>query len=159
MSVSLRSHGLQQAKLACSSLSPGAHSNSCPLCQWCHSTISSSVTPLSYLQSFPTLGFFLHWVSSLHQVAKVLELQLQHQSFQWISRVNFLRTDWYDLLAAQGALKSVLHHHNSKAVFCSAQLSFCPILISLHDYCKNYSFDYTRAFERIGFGESYSCPG
>ena len=46
-------------------------------------------------------------VISLHQVAKVLEFQLQHQSFQWIFRT--------DLLAVQGTLKSLLQHHSSKA--------------------------------------------
>ena len=55
------------------------------------------------------------WVSSSHQVAKVLELQLQHQSFQCIFRTDFLRTDWFDLLAVQGTLKSLLQHHSSKA--------------------------------------------
>ena len=47
------------------------------------------------------------WVSSSHEVAKVLEFQLQHQSFQWIFRT--------DLLAVQGTLKSLLQHHSSKA--------------------------------------------
>ena len=55
------------------------------------------------------------WVSSLHQVAKVLEFQLQHQSFQWTPRTIFFRMDWLDLLAVQGTLKSLLQHHNSKA--------------------------------------------
>ena len=65
-------------------------SNSCPLSQWCHPAISSSVVPFSSrLQSFPALGLF-QWVSS-HQVAKVLELQLQHQSFQWLFRDDFLQ--------------------------------------------------------------------
>jgi len=54
-------------------------------------------------------------VSSLHQVAKVLEFQLQHQSFQWIFRTDFFRIDWLDLLAVQGTLKSLLQHHSSKA--------------------------------------------
>ena len=49
------------------------------------------------------------WVSSLHQVAKVLEFQLQHSGL-----ISF-RTDWLDLLAVQGALKSLLQHHSSKA--------------------------------------------
>ena len=57
-------------------------------------------------------GLF-QWVSSSHQVAKVLELQLQHQSFQWIL-ISF-RIDWFDLLAVQGTLKSLLQHHSSKA--------------------------------------------
>ena len=44
------------------------------------------------------------WVSSSHQVAKVLEFQLQHQSFQWIFRTDFFKIDWLDLLAVQGTL-------------------------------------------------------
>ena len=52
---------------------------------------------------------------ALHQVAKVLELQLQHQSFQWIFRVDFFWIDWFDLLVVQGTMKSLLQHRNSKA--------------------------------------------
>ena len=53
-----------------------------PSSRWCQPTISSSVIPFSScLQSFTASGSF-QWVSSLHQVAKVLELQLQHHSFQ-----------------------------------------------------------------------------
>ena len=72
------------------------------------------------------------WVSSSHQVAKVLEFQLQHQSFQWIFRNDFLY-DWrFDLLAIQGTLKSLLQHHSSKASIpqCSA---FFTVQIS-HPY-------------------------
>ena len=56
-------------------------------------------------------------VSSWHQLAQVLELQLQHQSFQWI-----LRLDWCHFLAVQVTLKSLLQHHNLKAsvLWCSA---------------------------------------
>ena len=67
-------------------------------------------------------GLF-QWVSSLHQVAKVLELQLQHQSFQWIFRTDLLRMDWLDLLAVQGTLKSLSNTTVSKYRFFSAQLS------------------------------------
>ena len=56
-------------------------------------------------------GLF-QWVSSSHQVAKLLELQ--HQSFQWIFRVDFFRNDWFELLAVQGTLKNLLQHHSSK---------------------------------------------
>ena len=59
-------------------------------------------------------GLF-QWVNSLHEVAKVLEFQLQHQSFQWISRTDLFRMDWLDLLAVQETLKSLLQHHSSKA--------------------------------------------
>ena len=53
-------------------------------------------------------------------MAKVLELQ--HQSFQWIFKVDFLLINWFNLLSAQGALKSLLQHHSSKAsvFWCSA---------------------------------------
>ena len=59
-------------------------------------------------------GLF-QWVSSLHLVAKVLELQLQHQSFQKYSVLISFRMDLLDLLAVQGTLKSLLQHHSSKA--------------------------------------------
>ena len=59
MSNSLRPHGLQHARLPCSSPTPRAYSNSCPLSRRCHLTISSSVIPFSScLQSFPTSGSF-----------------------------------------------------------------------------------------------------
>ena len=79
---SLWPHELQHARLPCPSPTPGAYSNSCPLNQWCHRTIWSSVVPFSsHLQSFLHHGLF-KWVTSSYQVAKVLEFQLQHQSFQ-----------------------------------------------------------------------------
>ena len=82
MSNSLRLHELQHAWLLCPPLSPGVCSDSCPLSQWCYLTILSSATPLLF-----------QWVRSLKKVAKILELQLQHQSFQWIFRVDFCY-DW-----------------------------------------------------------------
>ena len=62
------------------------------------------------------------WVSPLHQVAKVLEFQLQHQSFQRIFRTDFSRMDCLDLLEVQGTFESLLQHHSSKASIlrCSA---------------------------------------
>ena len=59
-------------------------------------------------------GIF-QWVSSLHQVAKVLEFQLQHQSFHKYSGLISFTMNWLDLLAVQGTLKSLLKHHSSKA--------------------------------------------
>ena len=53
------SHGLQHVRPPCPSPTPGVYSNSCPLCWWCHPTISFSVIPFSScLQSFPASGFF-----------------------------------------------------------------------------------------------------
>ena len=76
--------------------------------------VGDAIQP-SHSLSFPSLPAFnlsqhqdlFQWVSSLHQVAKVLEFQLQHQSFQWIFRT--------DLLAVQGTLKSLFQQHRSKA--------------------------------------------
>ena len=85
----------------------------------------------------PTFNLSQHWglfqwVSSSHQVAKVLEFQLQHQSFNEYSGLISFRTDWLDLLAVQGTLKSLLQHHSSKAssLQCSA---FCIVQLS-HPY-------------------------
>ena len=66
-------------------------------------------------------GLF-QWVSSSHQVAKGLELQLQHQSRNQHSGLISFRMDWLDLLLVQGTPKSLLQHHSSKAsiLWCSA---------------------------------------
>ena len=77
-------------------------------------------------------GLF-QWVGCLHKLAKILELQLQHQSFQWIFRVYFLRIDWFDLLAAQGTLKSFLQHHSCKASVLQHSAFFVQLS---HDYWK-----------------------
>ena len=87
---SLWCHGLQHTSLPCLSLSSGACSNSCPLSWWCHPTILSPVIPFSSCpQSFPaSRSFLMSWL--FYQVAKVLELQLKHHSFQWTFRIDFL---------------------------------------------------------------------
>ena len=55
----LRPHGLQHARLPCPSPTPGVYPNSCPLSEWCHPSISSSVIPFSSCpQSFPESGSF-----------------------------------------------------------------------------------------------------
>ena len=75
-------------------------------------------------------GLF-QWVSSSHQVAKVLEFQLQHQSFQWILRTDIsFRVDWLYLLAVQGTLKSLLQHHSSKASILRCSAFFIVQLLS-----------------------------
>ena len=57
--LSLELHGLQHARPPCLSPTPRVYSNSCPLSQWCHPTLSSSVIPFSSrFQSFPASGSF-----------------------------------------------------------------------------------------------------
>ena len=83
--------------------------------QLTHPLLSPSPPALNLSQQ---QGLF-QWVSSLHQVTKILELQ--HQSFQWMFRVDFLWIDWLYLLAVKGILNSLLQHHNSKAsILCHA---------------------------------------
>ena len=89
MSDSFRPHGLQRTRLPCSSPTPRAYSNSCPSSQWCHPIISSSC-PLFLLPSSPPIIRVFPNESALRIMAKVLEFQLQHQSFQWIPRTDLL---------------------------------------------------------------------
>ena len=90
VSNSLGPHGLQHPRLPCQSPNPRACSNSCPLNWWCHPTITFSVIPFSScLQTFQHQGLF-QWVNSSHEVTKVFKFQLQHQSFQWTLRTDFL---------------------------------------------------------------------
>jgi len=119
----LWTHGLKPIRPPCPSLTPGVYSNSCPLSRWCHPSTSSSIIPFSSLPQYLShhQGLF-KWVSSSQQVAKVLEFQLQHQSFQWIFRMISFRMDWLYFCAVQRTLKSLLWHHSSKAsvLQCSA---------------------------------------
>ena len=76
MSDSLRPHESQHARPPCSSPTPGVHWDSCPLSQWCHPAISSSVSPsLPAPNPSQHQGLF-QWVNSSHEVDKVLEFQL-----------------------------------------------------------------------------------
>ena len=62
----------------------------CPLSQWCHPTIHLLPSPFPPALNLSQHQGLFQWVGSLHQVAEVLEFQLQHQSFQWIFRADFL---------------------------------------------------------------------
>ena len=84
------------------------------------------------------------WVISLHQVSKVLELQLQHQSFLWIFRVDFL----WDWLVWSPCCPRDCREYSPAPQFRSISsltlsLPYGPALKSVHDYWKNHSFDYT----------------
>ena len=95
-------HGLQHIRLPCPSPTPGACSNSCPSSQWCHPIVSSSIFPFSScLQSFPASGSFASGGQSTG-------VSRQHQSFSEYSGLISITVDWFDLLAVQGNLKSLL---------------------------------------------------
>ena len=116
VSNSLQPHELQHARPPCLSPTPGVHPNPCPLSQWCHPTISSSVVPFSsHLQSFPASGsfqmsqFFESGGQSIGVSASASVLPNEYSGM-----ISF-RMDWLDLLAVQGTLKSLLQYHSSKA--------------------------------------------
>ena len=129
MSDSLQPHGLQHTSLPCPTPYPGVCSNSCPLSQWGHPTISSSVAPsppalnlsqhqdlFQWIGSSNESSLHIRWPKYIGTSASVLPMNIQ-VSF----RISF-RIDWLDLFAVQGILKSLLQHHSSKAsiLWCSA---------------------------------------
>ena len=112
---------------------PGIFSNTCPLSQWCHPTISSSVVPFSSCpQSLPASESFqmsqLFVSSSLSIGVSASTSVLPMRDSGLIS----LKIDWLDLLAVQGALKSHLQHHSSK-VSIHQHLAFFIVKL-LHSY-------------------------
>ena len=121
MSNSLQPHGLQHARLPYPSPCPGACSNSCPLSQWWHPTISSSVVPFSsQLQSHSRIRVFSS-ESVLHiRWSKYWSFSFS-PSNEYSGLISF-KIDWLDLLAVQGTLKSLLQNHCSKPsiLWCSA---------------------------------------
>ena len=137
MSDSLRPHGLQHTRFPCLSLTPRAWSNSCPSNRWCllcHPLLLISVSPS--IRVFSSLSILcIRW-------PKYWSFSFSISSSNEYAGLISFRINWFDLLAVQGTLKSLLQHHSSKASILSV-LSFLygPTLISLHDYWKNYSFD------------------
>ena len=135
MSDSLQPHGLQHARPPCPSPTSTVNSNSCPLSQWCHPAISSSVIPFSSCpQSSPASGSFpvSQFFPSGGQNVGVSVSALVNDEFtsnEYSGLISF-RMDWLDILAVQGTLKNLLQHHSSKEsiLLCSAffivQLSY-----------------------------------
>ena len=99
--------------------SPRVYSNSCSLCQWCHPTISSSAVLFSFcLQSFQ--ASFLRFFSSesaLHiRWTKYWSFSFSISPSDEYSGLISFRIDWFDILAVQGTIRSLLQHHNLKAL-------------------------------------------
>ena len=114
VSDSLQPHESQHTRPPCPSPTPGVHSNSCPLSQWCHPAISSLSSPSPPAPNPSEHQGLFQWVNSSHEVVKVLKFSFS------ISPSNehpglISRMDWLDLLAVQRPLKSLLQHHSSKA--------------------------------------------
>ena len=116
VSYSLRPHGLQHIRLPCPSPTPRACSNSCPLSQWCHPTLIllSSISP-SIRVFFNESVLCIRW-------PKYWSFSCRISPSDEYSGLISLRIHWFDLLAVQGTLKSLLQYHSSKAsvLQCSA---------------------------------------
>ena len=122
MSDSLWPHGLEHARLPSPSPSPRVSSNSCLWNQWCHPTILSFVTHFSScLQSFLASGAFQMSVLCIRW-PKYWSFSFSISPSNEYSKLISFRIDWFDLLADQETLKSLLQHHSSKASIlqCSA---------------------------------------
>ena len=113
---SLWSSGLQHARLPYPSPTPRVYSSSCPLSQWCHQTIVSSVVAFSScLQSFPATGSFKNESALRIRWPKYWSFRFNISPSNEHPGLISFRMDWLDLLAVQGTLKSLLQHHRSKA--------------------------------------------
>ena len=125
MSDSWHPHGLQHTRPPCPSPTPRVHPNPCPLSQWCHPTISSSVIPFSScLQSFPASGSFSNESVLRMRWPKYWSFSFSISPSNEYSGLISFRMDWLDLLAILGNLNRLLQHYSSKAsiLWCSAFL-------------------------------------
>ena len=141
-SCSVVSSPLQHTRLPCTSLSAGVYSNSCPLSQWCHPTISSSVDPFSSRpQSFPASGSF--------QMSQLFTSGGQSTGVSASTSVLPMNIqDWFILgwtgwisLNSKGLSRVFSSTTDQKHQFFSAQPYIWSTLTSIHDYWKNHSLD------------------
>jgi len=141
MSDFLWPDGLQHARPPCPSLTPGIYRNSCPLSQWCHPTISSSVVLLPSI--FPSFRVFSNESALRIRWPKYWSFSFNISPSNEDSGLISFRMDWMDLLAFQGICKCLLQFHSSKASIlqCSAFI-IVQLLTSIHDYWENHSLDY-----------------
>ena len=126
-------------RLPCPSPTPGVHPNPCPLRQWCHPTISSSVVPFSSSpQSFPTSGAFpvsQLFTSGGQSIGVSASTSVLLMNTQLIS----FRMDWLDLPAVQRTLKSLLQHHSWKASILWHS-AFFIVQLTYYAYICSYIF-------------------
>ena len=145
MSDSLQLHGLQHTRLPCPSLSPGICSNSCPLSWWCYLTISSSAIPFSFCLQFflasgyfPTSHLFASCGQSIRASASASVLPMYNQG--WFP----LRLTSLISLKIKESSPESSPELQFESIDSSVLSLLCGLpLISIHDYWKNHSFEYT----------------
>ena len=139
VSNSLRPHR-QHARPPCPSPAPRIYSNSCPLSQWCHPTISSCHCLVLLPSIFPSIRVFSNESGLRSRWPKYWSFSFNISPFNEHPGLISFRMDWLDLLAVQETLKSLLQHHSSKAsilrrsAFFIVQLSHSPILTGYIDF-------------------------
>ena len=130
-------------QLSCPSLSPGVWTNSCPLSQWCHPIISSSVVPFSSVFNLSRHHSLFQWVNSLHKVAKILDLSLSStHSNEYLSLISFNWLVWSPCSPrdSQESFPTPQFESINSSVL---SLLYGPTFTSIHDYWKNHSLDCT----------------
>ena len=142
MSDFLWSHGQQQARLPCSSLSPGVCSNSRALCWWCHSTISSSAVPFSFCpQTFRVSGSFpvsQLFASSSQKLNFNFSIRPSNEYPGFISFKDWLVWSCHPRDSKESSPALKFESINSSVL----SLLYGPTPTSVHDYWKNHSFNY-----------------
>ena len=142
MSDSLQPHEPQHARPPCLSPTLGVHSNSCPLSQWCHTTISSSDVPFSSCpQSFPASGSFpmsqlFAWGGqSIRVSASTSVLPMNTQDWSPLGWTNWTS------LQSKGLWRVFSNTTVQKHQFFRCSALYSPALTSIHDHWKNHSLD------------------
>ena len=142
VSDSLRPHELQHARPPCPSPTPGVHSDSRPLSRWYHPAISSSVVPFSSCPQYLPHQSLFQWANSSHEVAKVLEFQPQHHSFQRTPRTDLLQNGLVGSPCSPRDFQESSPTPQFKNINSSAlSLLHGPTLTPIHDHWKNHSLD------------------
>ena len=114
--LTLWPHELQHARPSCPSPTPRVHSDWRPSSRWCHPAISSSVVPLLLLPPIPpSIRVFSNDSTLRMRWPKYWSFSFSISPSKEIPGLISFRMDWWDFLAVQGTLKSLLQHHSSKA--------------------------------------------
>ena len=142
MSNSLLRHESQHARPPCPSPTPGVHSDSRPSSQWGHPASHPLSSPSAPAPNPSHNQSLFQWVNSSHEVAKVLECRLQHQSFQWTPRNDLLQNGLVGSPCSPRDSQESSPTPQFKSIN-SSVLSFLhsPTLTSIHVHRKNHSLD------------------
>ena len=135
-------HGLQHARLPCPSISPGVCSSLCPLCRWCHLTISSSVILLSCCpqslpasEFFPVSCLFTSGGQSIGVLASTSVLPMNIQGWFPLGSTGLIFLQFKGLLRVFSNIKF-------KSIYSLAlSILYGPTLTSIPHYWKNHSFN------------------